>query len=144
MYTNIYHHTYSFYDRDPLYVSVTTDGYKFNQTHVVASCEMDVFKSPRSGFDPSSNAQYTQAHLQYFHDHHRQQFKEEQEGDDVSLQGEKWGCMYRYNGGAKEGGCQYPQGIVVKEAAANNATGFWAIFSVNKEDIWIAKVPLTF
>jgi hypothetical protein len=111
---------------------------------------MDVFKSPRSGFDPSSNAaQYTEAHLQYFHDHHRQQYEKEeekeQEGDDInSLQGEKWGCMYRYNGGAKEGGCQYPQGIVVKEAAANNATGFWAIFSVNKEDIWIAKVPLTF
>ena len=50
-----------------------------------------------------------------------------------------WGCLYRYKGGAKEGGVQYPQGLPV---SAEGSKGFYAIFSLNKEDIWIVKMPL--
>eukprot|EP00048_Salpingoeca_helianthica_P001515 m.49791 g.49791 ORF g.49791 m.49791 type:complete len:414 (+) comp11517_c0_seq4:1122-2363(+) len=50
-----------------------------------------------------------------------------------------WGCLQRYKGGAKEGGLQYPQGMAV---TAPGVEGFYAIFSVNKEDIWVARLPL--
>ncbi len=49
-----------------------------------------------------------------------------------------YGCMYRHKGGAKEGGLQYPQGMAVTAAGME---GFYAIFSLNKEDIWVARVP---
>lgn len=95
--------------RDPLYVSLSSDGYAFDDVRVVASCEMPELAHPNN---PDG---YTQ----------------------------KWGCMYRYPGGAKQGGCQYPQAIAVSESAGA-AAGFWVIFSVNKEDMWIAKLPYAF
>ena len=52
-----------------------------------------------------------------------------------------WGCMYREQGGAKEGGLQYPQALVVAEPPA--AAGFYVIVSLNKEDIWISRTPLS-
>lgn len=96
--------------RDPLYVSLSVDGFKFNETFVVASCEMPEFQP--------------------------------KEDENRGL-GSRWGCQYRYKGGSKQGGCQYPQAMPIVQQAGN-ASGFWVIFSVNKEDIWIAKVPLTF
>ena len=53
--------------------------------------------------------------------------------------GQPWGCMYRVPGGAKEGGIQYPQAAVV---TAPGAAGFYVIASLNKEDIYVARVPL--
>jgi hypothetical protein len=47
----------------------------------------------------------------------------------------------RYPGGAKEGGVQYPQAVPV---TAPGQEGFWAIFSLNKEDIWVVCVPFAF
>mmetsp|Transcript_8118 Transcript_8118/g.10499 ORF Transcript_8118/g.10499 Transcript_8118/m.10499 type:complete len:378 (-) Transcript_8118:168-1301(-) len=120
--------------RDPLYVSISEDGYKFDSTYVVASCEMDVFKSSRSKISPSSREE------------EEKEDDDEHMGntnDDESLQGERWGCAKRYSGGSKQGGVQYPQAIAMTEASGE-AAGFWVIFSLNKEDIWIAKVPLTF
>ena len=32
--------------RDPLYVSLSTDGWHFNETYVVASCELPQFAHP--------------------------------------------------------------------------------------------------
>jgi hypothetical protein len=51
-----------------------------------------------------------------------------------------WGCLYRYQGGAKEGGIQYPQAALVTQPGVE---GLYVIASVNKEDIWVAKVPLS-
>ncbi len=53
-----------------------------------------------------------------------------------------WGCQFRYRGGAKQGGCQYPQAVAVNAPGPFQA--FWVVFSVNKEDIWIAKLPFAF
>jgi hypothetical protein len=50
----------------------------------------------------------------------------------------------RYRGGSKQGGCQYPQAVAVDAPEDPNASGLWVAFSVNKEDIWIAKVPYDF
>ena len=50
-----------------------------------------------------------------------------------------WGCLYRIAGGAKEGGLQYPQAAVVTHPSA---PGLFVIVSLNKEDIWVARVPL--
>jgi len=47
------------------------------------------------------------------------------------------GCLQRISGGAKQGGCQYAQGLVV------NTDSMYVIFSLNKEDIWVAKIPLS-
>jgi hypothetical protein len=52
--------------RDPLFISLSSDGWHFDATRVVASCEQDVFVAPD----------------------------------------QPWGCLYRYPGGAKEGGVQ--------------------------------------
>ena len=52
-----------------------------------------------------------------------------------------WGCQYREQGGAKEGGLQYPQALVVTAPPA--AAGFYVVVSLNKEDIWIARTPLS-
>lgn len=49
--------------------------------------------------------------------------------------------MYREQGGAKEGGLQYPQALVVTAPPA--AAGFYVVVSLNKEDIWVARVPLS-
>ena len=51
-----------------------------------------------------------------------------------------WGCLYRVNGGAKEGGLQYPQALIVTSPLSS--AGFYVIVSLNKEDIWISKTPL--
>ena len=51
-----------------------------------------------------------------------------------------WGCLYRNQGGAKEGGLQYPQALVATTPPA--AAGFFVIASLNKEDIWVARTPL--
>lgn len=51
-----------------------------------------------------------------------------------------WGCLYRYNGGAKEGGLQYVQCTLVTNPT--NMEGFYCIMSQNKEDIWVSKTPL--
>jgi len=47
-------------------------------------------------------------------------------------------CVQRYPGGSKEGGCQYPQAIAVTDPKNE---GLYVIFSLNKEDIWLAKLP---
>jgi hypothetical protein len=52
-----------------------------------------------------------------------------------------WGCIQRYDGGAKQGGVQYPQSLVVLESAGSPWVGYWAIFSLNKEDIWVLRAP---
>jgi len=52
-----------------------------------------------------------------------------------------WGCLYRYNGGAKEGGLQYVQCSLVTQPV--NVEGFYCIVSQNKEDIWVSKTPLS-
>jgi hypothetical protein len=52
-----------------------------------------------------------------------------------------YGCLYRYQGGAKQGGCQYPQGMSVVKP--ESVQGFWAIFSLNKEDIWVLRSPFS-
>jgi len=54
--------------------------------------------------------------------------------------GQPWGCQYREAGGAKEGGLQYPQALVV--VAPRAAAGFYVIVSLNKEDVWVARTPL--
>jgi hypothetical protein len=51
-----------------------------------------------------------------------------------------WGCQYRINGGAKEGGLQYPQAAIV--TSPSSSAGFYVIVSLNKEDIWISRTPL--
>lgn len=86
--------------RDPLYITVSQDGWHFSSTHVAVSCE-------------------------------EEQFREK---------GQPWGCLYRYKGGAKEGGVQYPQGIAVTAPGFPN--GFYVIYSLNKEDIWVSRLPL--
>jgi hypothetical protein len=48
------------------------------------------------------------------------------------------GCLFRYQGGSKQSGCQYPQGVALVDPAPR---GFWAIFSLNKEDIVVIQVP---
>lgn len=48
-----------------------------------------------------------------------------------------WGCLQRYAGRAKQGGCEYAQALPV------NGGNMYVIFSLNKEDIWIATIPLT-
>lgn len=100
--------------RDPLYVSLSTDGFRFDDTRVVASCELPAFH-PVDDSGPKGR-------------------------------GSRWGCEYRYPGGAKQGGCQYPQAVAVQPGGGGGAAAeaFWAIFSVNKEDIWVARVPYTF
>ena len=50
------------------------------------------------------------------------------------------GCVYRHGGGSKQGGVQYPQGLALTTARLQ---GFWAIYSLNKEDIWLARVPFS-
>jgi len=50
------------------YVTMSNDGYAFDDSRVVASCEMDAFNHPDR---------------------------------------QRWGCQYRYQGGSKQGGCQY-------------------------------------
>ncbi len=81
--------------------------------------------------------------------------------------GQPLGCLQRYQGGAKEGGLQYPQGMAVTATAKTSAArlaapergggsvdgdeyddngiveGFYVIFSQNKEDIWVAHVPFS-
>jgi hypothetical protein len=52
-----------------------------------------------------------------------------------------WGCQYREQGGAKEGGLQYPQAVVVASPAA--AAGLYVVVSLNKEDIWVSWTPLS-
>ncbi len=54
--------------------------------------------------------------------------------------GQPFGCLYRFPGGAKQGGCQYPQGMSL---TAPGVEGFWAIFSLNKEDIWVVHAPFS-
>lgn len=49
-----------------------------------------------------------------------------------------WGCSFRYQGGSKQSGCQYPQGMALVAPAPE---GYWAIFSLNKEDIYVLRVP---
>lgn len=49
-----------------------------------------------------------------------------------------FGCLYRYQGGAKQSGCQYPQGMSLTTPGLE---GFWAIFSLGKEDIWVLHAP---
>ena len=45
------------------------------------------------------------------------------------------GCLQRFSGGAKQGGCQYPQALAISQGY------FYAIFSLNKEDIWLVRFP---
>lgn len=87
--------------RDPLFVTVTYDGWSFNTTRVVAACNMTEFTSP-----DQPNA-----------------------------------CVMRYPGKYKGPGAQYPQAVAI---TAYGYEGLWVTFSMNKEDIWIARVPLTF
>jgi len=49
-----------------------------------------------------------------------------------------FGCLFRYQGGAKQSGCQYPQGMSLTTPGLE---GFWAIFSLGKEDIWVLHAP---
>lgn len=51
-----------------------------------------------------------------------------------------YGCLFRHQGGAKQSGCEYPQGMSV---TAPGKEGFYAIYSLNKEDIYIARVPFS-
>lgn len=84
--------------RDPLYLSTSQDGWAWDATHVIGSCEQSVFTGPS----------------------------------------QPWGCLYRYPGGAKEGGLQYPQAI-----ALTTSPMMYVVVSVNKEDIWVASFPTT-
>ena len=52
-----------------------------------------------------------------------------------------WGCLYREQGGAKEGGLQYPQALIATAPPA--AAGLYVVVSLNKEDIWVARTPLS-
>jgi hypothetical protein len=90
------------FERDPLFLSTSGDGWAFDTTGIIGTCENStVFASPPE---------------------------------------QPWGCLYRNAGGAKEGGLQYPQGVAVLAPA--EAAGLWVIVSLNKEDIWVAHVPL--
>jgi len=51
------------------------------------------------------------------------------------------GCWMRRQGGSKESGVQYPQGLPISDARFR---GYWAIYSLNKEDIWITYAPFNF
>lgn len=84
--------------RDPLFLSTSVDGWNFNATVALTSCELPVYTAPD----------------------------------------QPWGCMYRYQGGSKQGGCEYPQGMSL---TATGFEGYWAIYSLNKEDIWVLRVP---
>lgn len=86
--------------RDPLYLSTTHDGWRFNATVALTSCELPIFRSKE----------------------------------------QPYGCQYRHQGGSKQGGCQYPQGMSVTDPRVK---GFWAIFSLNKEDIWVVRAPFS-
>ena len=55
--------------------------------------------------------------------------------------GQPWGCVNREPGGSKEGGLQYPQSLIVTQPAA--AAGFYVIVSLNKEDIYVSRTPLS-
>jgi hypothetical protein len=46
--------------------------------------------------------------------------------------------VYRHKGGSKQGGVQYPQGLAL---TVPGLEGFWAIYSLNKEDVWVARAP---
>lgn len=48
------------------------------------------------------------------------------------------GCLFRFQGGSKQSGCQYPQGLPLLDPAPR---GFWTIFALNKEDIVVIHVP---
>jgi len=48
------------------------------------------------------------------------------------------GCVFRHKGGSKQGGVQYPQGLAL---TVPGLEGFWAIYSLNKEDVWVARAP---
>lgn len=52
------------------------------------------------------------------------------------------GCVERYSGGSKNPGMQYPQAVAV--TAPSVPQGLYVIFSVNKEDIWVAYLPFNF
>lgn len=41
-------------------------------------------------------------------------------------------------GKGKSEGLEYPQAVAVTDASVS---GFYVIYSVNKEDIWVAKLP---
>ena len=49
------------------------------------------------------------------------------------------GCIRRFQGSGSQPGCQYPQALPITGDSSN----FFVIFSMNKEDIWIASVPLS-
>ena len=48
-----------------------------------------------------------------------------------------FGCEQRVRGGAKQGGCQYPQALAI------TGGDFYTIFSLNKEDIWLLRFPIS-
>jgi hypothetical protein len=50
-------------------------------------------------------------------------------------------CAPRYQGGGKNPGPSYPQGLTVVDPAPAELQGFYFINSNNKEDIWVTKVP---
>jgi hypothetical protein len=51
-----------------------------------------------------------------------------------------FGCLPRYNFGGKEPGAQFPQAAVL---TAPGFEGFWAVFTLNNEDIWILQAPFS-
>jgi hypothetical protein len=50
-------------------------------------------------------------------------------------------CKMRYPGASKSPGLEYPQAVAVTEVGSE---GLWVVFSLNKEDIWVARVPFAF
>ena len=50
-------------------------------------------------------------------------------------------CTPRTPGGGKNPGPSYPQGMAVVAPAPEAHRGFWVTATVNKEDLWITRVP---
>ena len=82
--------------RDPLVLSLSSDGYSFDQAFVALSCRLPPVTSP---------------------------------GQKTS------GCTARNHVGGGSPGPQYPQGLV-------HGADLYVIMSINKEDIWVQRIPL--
>jgi hypothetical protein len=138
--------------RDPLYLSVSSDGYRFggmgggsaagegrgeeeiesgsNMAEATTSSATIFSTATTGGVSPPKDV-FVVASCEMEEFSHTEEHPH-------------WGCQFRYQGGSKQGGCQYPQGVAVTEEAGPDAAALWAVFSVNKEDVWVARVPYTF
>jgi hypothetical protein len=85
---------------DPLFISTSVDGYKFNRTTVLTSCSLPAFIAPD----------------------------------------QPTGCLSRFNLFDTELGAHSPDAFMV---TAGRLEGLWVAFSLNTEDIWMLRLPVT-